>query len=111
MAAAATSICRYYNFSRLWFTSEETEMMPWGDIPQELKRMSPEDRRVFDGWLKANVTLGALLTTGLIVMAVIGSKSVGPRDTLEAQIAIDDKKAGLAPRHVRLPHKVTPAVH
>lgn len=81
-------------------------MMSWGNIPPELRSMSPEDKRVFNRWIKANAIIGALFTAGLIIMAVIGANSVGPRDKLEAQRTTDDSDGPT--KHVRLPHKVTP---
>jgi hypothetical protein len=36
---------------------------------REHHRMSPEDRRKFDGWLKANVVVGFILFLGMLAMA------------------------------------------
>ena len=37
---------------------------------REQQRMSPEDRRRFDGWLKANVVVGFILFLGMLAMAL-----------------------------------------
>ena len=57
------------------------------------RRLSPEDQRTFDRWLKANAIVGAILATGLIAMALTGSKSVGPRD---AEVASRTKASDVA---------------
>ena len=36
----------------------------------EHQRMSPEDRRKFEGWLKANVVVGFILFLGMLAMAL-----------------------------------------
>ena len=36
----------------------------------EYQRMSPEDQRKFDGWLKANAVLGFILFLGMLAMAL-----------------------------------------
>src|SRR5499427_6700697 len=56
-----------------------------GDMGQDsigfyYSRLSPEDQRTFDRWLKANAIVGAIFATGLIAMALTGSGSVGPQD-------------------------------
>ena len=37
---------------------------------REQQRMSPEDRRRFDGWLKSNVVVGFILFLGMLAMAL-----------------------------------------
>jgi hypothetical protein len=37
---------------------------------REHQSMSPEDRRKFDGWLKANLILGFILFLGMLAMAL-----------------------------------------
>jgi hypothetical protein len=37
---------------------------------REHQRMSLEDRRKFDGWLKANVVVGFILFLGMLAMAL-----------------------------------------
>ena len=56
-------------------------------------RLSPEDQRTFDRWLKANAIVGAIFATGLIAMALTGSRSVGPRD---AEVASRTKAPDVA---------------
>jgi hypothetical protein len=56
-------------------------------------RLSPEDQRTFDRWLKANAIVGAIFATGLIAMALTGSGSVGPRD---AEVASRTKASDVA---------------
>jgi hypothetical protein len=57
------------------------------------RRLSAEDQRTFDRWLKANAIVGAILATGLIAMALTGSRSVGPRD---AEVASRTKASDVA---------------
>jgi hypothetical protein len=58
--------------------------MSEGDISRHYRAMSAEDRRTFDRWLKANVTAGLIIASGLVAMALLGSNSAGPGDaTLE----------------------------
>jgi len=56
-------------------------------------RLSPEDQRTFDRWLKANAIVGAIFATGLIAMALTGSGSVGPQD---AEVASRTKAPDVA---------------
>ena len=37
---------------------------------REYQRMSPEDQRRFDGWMKANAVLGFILFLGMEAMAL-----------------------------------------
>ena len=37
---------------------------------REHQGMSPEDRRKFEGWLKANVVVGFILFLGMLAMAL-----------------------------------------
>jgi len=69
-------------------------------------RLSREDRRTFDRWLKANAIVGAIFATGLIVMALTGSRFVGPRD---AEVASRTKASDVAvsQQHWRQPGIVT----
>src|SRR5262249_8640910 len=53
------------------------------------RRLSAEDQRTFDRWLKANAIVAAILATGLIAMAL----SVGPRD---AEVASGTKASDIA---------------
>jgi hypothetical protein len=58
--------------------------MERGQIAFRLKRMSAEDQRSFNRWLKANAILGSIFTAGIIAMTVAGSMSAGPRDAAVA---------------------------
>jgi hypothetical protein len=51
-----------------------------GRIAFYYRRLSPDDQRTFDRWLKANAIVGAIFASGLIAMALTGSRFVGPRD-------------------------------
>jgi hypothetical protein len=64
-----------------------------GGIAFYYTRLSREDRRTFDRWLKANAIVGAIFATGLIVMALTGSRPVGPRD---AEVASKTKASDVA---------------
>jgi hypothetical protein len=44
------------------------------------KSMSPEDRRSFDRWLKANAIFGMIFAAGVVAMAFAGARIVGSRD-------------------------------
>lgn len=76
-----------------------------GDILRKLKTMPPEDRRVFDRWLKANAIFGLIFAAGIIAMALAGSYSAGPRhaatanSTKASDVAADFP--ALKPRHGR----------
>jgi hypothetical protein len=64
-----------------------------GGIASYYSGLSREDRRTFDRWLKANAIVGAIFATALIVMALTGSRSVGPRD---AELASKTKASDVA---------------
>ena len=65
-----------------------------GGIASYYSGLSREDRRTFDRWLKANAIVGAIFATGLIVMALTGSRSVAPRD---AEAASSDRNCCMSP--------------
>jgi hypothetical protein len=78
--------------------------MEQGDMGQDsiafyYSRLSPEDRRTVDRWLKANAIVGAIFATGLIAMALMGSRSVGPGDaevasrTKASDVAVSDQRS------------------
>jgi hypothetical protein len=46
-----------------------------GSLGQKYRALSPEDRRTFDRWLRANAAAGLILAAGLVAMAVMGSSS------------------------------------
>jgi len=54
------------------------------DAALNYKSMSPEDRRIFDRWLKANAIFGLIFAAVVVAMAVAGSGSVGWRDATMA---------------------------
>jgi hypothetical protein len=49
-----------------------------GEIARYYKFMSPADQRTFDRWLKANAIVGLVLATGIVAMAISGSKERDP---------------------------------
>jgi hypothetical protein len=67
--------------------------MGTGGIASYYRGLSREDRRTFERWLKANAVVGAIFATGLVVMALTGSRSVGPRD---AELASRTKASNVA---------------
>lgn len=54
------------------------------DAALNYKSMSPEDRRSFDRWLRANAIFGLILAAGVVAMAFAGSRTVGSRDATMA---------------------------
>jgi hypothetical protein len=56
-----------------------------GYISQNYMKMSPEDRRTFDRWLKANAIIGLIFAVGIVAMAVAGFNSGGSRDAAVAE--------------------------
>ncbi|MEA2957388.1 MAG: hypothetical protein QOJ58_2888 [Alphaproteobacteria bacterium] len=44
-----------------------------GYIAREYQKMSPEDRRTFDRWIKANAFIGFIFAAGIIAMAFAGA--------------------------------------
>jgi hypothetical protein len=67
--------------------------MEHGGVAFYYGRLSPEDQRTVDRWLKANAIVGAIFATGLIAMALMGSRSVGPGD---AEVASRTKASDVA---------------
>ena len=51
-------------------------------MSERYRDMSPEDRRTFDRWLKANAVVGLMFAAGLFAMALAGS--TGRRDATVA---------------------------
>jgi hypothetical protein len=72
-----------------------------GQIAIYFKRMSAEDQRNFNRWLKANAILGSIFTAGVIAMAVAGSISAGPGDA--ALAGSTSASAGAMPEPRRRP--------
>jgi hypothetical protein len=56
-----------------------------GYISRNYMKMSSDDRRTFDRWLKANAIIGLICAVGIIAMAVAGSNSGGSRDAAVAE--------------------------
>ena len=71
----------------------ERDVMGKGGIASYYRGLSRQDQRTFDRWLEANAIVGAIFATGLIVMALTGSRSVGPRD---AEVAGRTKASDVA---------------
>jgi hypothetical protein len=40
-----------------------------GDIPDQYRRLNPEDQKAFNRWLWSNAIVGAILLAGLIAIA------------------------------------------
>ena len=47
-------------------------------LSQQYEKLSPEDRRTFDRWLRVNAVLGAVLALGLLAMAFAGFNAGEP---------------------------------
>jgi hypothetical protein len=62
-------------------------------VMREYQRLSPEDKRAFDRWLKTNAILGSILAVGMLAMASAGSGSRGPTD---AAIAASSRSSNAA---------------
>jgi hypothetical protein len=79
--------------------------------------MSAEDQRAFDRWMKANLVVGSLFASALVVMALIGSKALEP-ETAVAQtgksvlIATPNYNESLSPYEImiRMPNLPTQQV-
>ena len=67
-------------------------MMRKGIVLYSVARMSGEDRRAFDRWLKRNAIVGLIFAAGLVAMALIGANSAPPGDTAIA--------SGMQPRDI-----------
>jgi|RhiMethySRZTD1v2_1073278.scaffolds.fasta_scaffold2199878_2 hypothetical protein len=62
-------------------------------VMREYQRLSPEDKRTFDRWLRTNAILGPILAVGMLAMALAGSGSVGRTD---AAIADSSRSSNVA---------------
>src|SRR5262245_37949957 len=49
-------------------------------IARQYSRMSQEDQRTFDRWLTANAVFGLIFYAGIVVLALVGARTTGPRD-------------------------------
>ena len=80
----------------------------WNGLPQQYERMSQEDQRTFDSWMRANAIFGAVLALGILAMAVAGFNAPGPDAAISASpkasnvVAADLKwQADRSPIHVK----------
>ena len=85
---------------RLIAYQTDRRAMRKGHIAFYYGRLSPEDQRTFNRWLKANAIVGAIFWTGLIALVLAGSRSVGPRD---AEVASSTKASDVAVSVMRRP--------
>jgi len=53
-------------------------------VIREYHKLSPEDQRTFERWLKANTVFAAILMVGMLAMALVGNNSVGPKTEIAA---------------------------
>jgi len=56
----------------------------WNGLSQQYERMSPEDQRTFDCWIRANAIFGAVLAVGILAMAVAGFNAPEPDAAMSA---------------------------
>jgi hypothetical protein len=73
------------------------------------KQLSPQDRIVFDRWLKANAVVASIFSAALVAMAFLGTPFSGPIDTSAAQIrtaSINSFPAGDGALWGKVHHKV-----
>jgi hypothetical protein len=56
-----------------------------GYLSRNYMKMSSDDGRSFDRWLKANAIIGLIFAVGVIAMAVAGYNSGGARDGAVAE--------------------------
>jgi hypothetical protein len=75
------------------------------DAALNYKSMSPEDRRNFDRWLKANGILSLIFAAGVVAMAFAGSRTVGSRNATmgDNRDASDVAAAAARSRQTRMP--------
>jgi hypothetical protein len=52
--------------------------MTKGQIFAKYKHLSPQDRRAFNLWLRANAVVGVLLAVAAVTVALNGSRTQGP---------------------------------
>lgn len=75
-----------------------------GYLSRAYQKMSREDRRTFDRWIKANAIFGLIFVVGLFAMALVGYGSREPRDAAVAQpsepshVATSDRRTTPPPR-------------
>ena len=76
------------------FFTPEMEGSMRGEIINEYQKLNSEDQKTFRRWLWANTVVGAILLSGLIVLAC---KSSGDRSEATAQNATMHTQAKLPP--------------
>jgi hypothetical protein len=70
-----------------------------GYLSRAYRKMSREDRRTFDRWIKANAIIGLIFAAGLFAMALVGYGSREPREAAVTQrngpshVATSDRRA------------------
>ena len=72
-------------------------------IALDYRQLSSEDQRTFNRWLTANAIAGAVFAAGIVAMALIGSRSVGPHGAAVASSTkgSDTCHVGAAPEAIR----------
>jgi hypothetical protein len=86
--------------------------MESGYISRTYMKMSPEDQRTFDRWLKANAIIGLIFAVGIIAMAVAGFNSGGSRGAAVAEntkasdvVASGQRRSRAGVQNVRYRHE------
>ena len=67
-------------------------------IALDYRQLSSEDQRTFNRWLTANAIAGAVFAAGIVAMALIGSRSVGPHGAAVASSTKGSDTATSEPR-------------
>jgi hypothetical protein len=75
-----------------------------GYVAREYQKLSANDRRTFDRWLKANAFIGLIFAAGIIAMALAGSRSSGPNAAILAGVGkahgmVSDRRASRSGLH------------
>jgi len=81
------------------FTSEMEGSSMRGEMINEYQKLNSEDQKTFRRWLWANTVVGAILLSGLIVLA---SKSPGDKSEATAQNATMHTQAKLPPERASM---------
>jgi hypothetical protein len=81
------------------FFTPEMEGSMRGEMINEYQKLNSEDQKTFRRWLWANTVVGAILLSGLIVLA---SKSPGDKSEATAQNATMHTQAKLAPERASM---------
>jgi len=75
-----------------------------GGISYEYQKLNSEDKRAFRRWLWVNAVVGAILLTGLIVVASFPGK----QSEATAQNTASHTQAKLAPHRISVPERHAP---